>query len=183
MKIVVPATPADAYGLLRAAIRDEDPVLVFEHKHLFNLKGELADEPEVADLGRAEIVRGGTDVTVVATQMMRHRAEQAAGALAEAGIDAEIIDPRTLVPFDYDTVAESVDRSGRLVVVQECSPNGSWGASLIARFVGDRLEHLDAPPLMIGGDDTPIPYSAALEEHWIPSIERIVDGVTRTVAY
>ena len=183
LKLVVPATPADAYGLLRAAIRDENPVLVFEHKHLFGLKGELADVPDIPELGQAEIVREGGDVTVVATQLMRHRAEEAARSLSGQGIEAEVIDPRTLVPFDYDTIAASVDRTGRLVVVQECPADGSWGASLVARLVGDRLEHFDAPPLLVGGDDTPVPYSGALEEHWLPSPERIADAVKRTVGY
>jgi pyruvate/2-oxoglutarate/acetoin dehydrogenase E1 component len=183
IKLAVPATPADAYGLLRAAIRDPDPVLVFEHKSMFNLKGELPDHPEVLELGHAEIVRAGDDVTLVATQMMRHRAQEATELLAADGIEAELIDPRTLVPFDYDAVTTSLDRTGRLVVIQECPNNGSWGASLVARLVGDRLEHFDAPPVLVGAEDTPIPYSGALEEIWIPSVERIVQSVQRTVSY
>lgn len=183
LKLAVPGTPADAYGLLRAAVRDPDPVLVFEHKHLFGVKGELGEAPTVVELGRAEVVRAGSDVTLVATQLMRHRAAEAAGRLAAEGVDAEVIDPRTLVPFDYDTVAESVDRTNRLVVVQECPPDGSWGASLVARLASDRLEMFDAPPLLVGADDTPVPYSGALEELWLPSVERILDGVRRTLAY
>jgi pyruvate/2-oxoglutarate/acetoin dehydrogenase E1 component len=183
LKLAVPGTPADAYGLLRAAVRDPDPVLVFEHKHLFGVKGELADAPEVAELGRAEVVRAGSDVTLVATQLMRHRALGAAERLAGDGVHVEVIDPRTLVPFDYDTIAASVDRTNRLVVAQECPNAGSWGASLVARLVGDRLEIFDAPPLLVGADDTPVPYSGALEELWLPSVDRIVDGVTKTLAY
>ncbi len=183
LKIAVPATPADAYGLLRAAIRDPNPVLVFEHKHLFNVKGELSDPGTIVELGQAEVVRPGSDVTVVATQQMRHRAVEAAERLAEDGVDVEIIDPRTLVPLDVQTIATSVDSTNRLVVVQECTNDGSWGASLVARLVGERLEAFDAPPLLIGADDTPIPYSGALESHWLPSVERIADGVQRTLAY
>ena len=183
LKLAVPGTPADAYGLLRAAVRDPDPVLVFEHKHLFGVKGELGDAPQVVELGRAEVVRAGSDVTLVATQLMRHRAAEAAERLAAEGVEAEVIDPRTLVPFDYDTVAESIDRTNRLVVVQECPPDGSWGASLVARLASDRLEMFDAPPLLVGADDTPVPYSGALEELWLPSVERILDGVHRTLAY
>jgi pyruvate dehydrogenase E1 component beta subunit len=183
LKLAVPGTPADAYGLLRAAVRDPDPVLVFEHKHLFGVKGELGDAPQVVELGRAEVVRSGSDVTLVATQLMRHRAAEAAERLAADGIEAEVIDPRTLVPFDYDAVAESVDKTNRLVVVQECPPDGSWGASLVARLASDRLEMFDAPPLLVGADDTPVPYSGALEELWLPSVERILDGVRRTLAY
>jgi acetoin:2,6-dichlorophenolindophenol oxidoreductase subunit beta len=183
LKLAVPGTPADAYGLLRAAVRDPDPVLVFEHKHLFGVKGELGDAPQVVELGRAEVVRAGSDVTLVATQLMRHRAAEAAERLSAEGVEAEVIDPRTLVPFDYDTVAESIDKTNRLVVVQECPPDGSWGASLVARLASDRLEMFDAPPLLVGADDTPVPYSGALEELWLPSVERILDGVRRTLAY
>jgi pyruvate dehydrogenase E1 component beta subunit len=183
LKLAVPGTPADAYGLLRAAIRDENPVLVFEHKNLFNLKGELPESPQLVELGVAEVARPGEHVTVVAMQMMRHRALEAAEVLAGEGIEVEVIDPRTLIPFDYDTVATSLDRTGRLVVVQESPDDGSWGASLVARLVGDRLEHFDAPPLLVGSDETPVPYAAPLEERWIPSVERIVEAVKRTVSY
>jgi acetoin:2,6-dichlorophenolindophenol oxidoreductase subunit beta len=183
LKIAVPATPADAYGLLLSAIRDPDPVLVFEHKHLFNHKGEIDDVPAAVELGVADVVRRGDDVTLVATQLMRHRAVEAAELLAGEGTEVEVIDPRTIVPFDYDTVGESVDRTNRLVIAQECSNDGSWGATVVARLMADRFESLDAPPLLVGGDDTPIPYAGPLEELWIPSVERIADGVRRTLAY
>jgi pyruvate dehydrogenase E1 component beta subunit len=183
LKIAVPGTPADAYGLLRAAIRDPDPVLIFEHKHLFNVKGEIGDDPAIVDLGRAEVVRSGDDVTLVATQLMRHRALEAAERLAADGVEVEVIDPRTLVPLDLETVGASVDRTNRLVVAQECSNDGSWGATIVARLMVDRFESFDAPPLLVGGDDTPIPYAGSLEELWIPSVDRIVDGVRRTLAY
>jgi pyruvate/2-oxoglutarate/acetoin dehydrogenase E1 component len=183
LKIAVPATPADAYGLLRAAIRDPDPVLVFEHKHLFNHKGGIDDAPRIPELGVAQDERVGDDVTIVATQMMRLRAEEAAEILAGEGVGAEVIDPRTLAPLDHGTIGTSVDKTNRLVVVQECSNAGSWGATVVARLVADRFESLDAPPLMIGGDDTPIPYAGSLEELWLPSVDRIVEGVRRTLAY
>ena len=183
LKIAVPGTPADAYGLLRAAVRDPDPVLVFEHKHLFNIKGELGDPPAVGELGTAEVVRQGTDITLVATQLMRHRCVDAAQRLADDGVDAEVIDPRWLAPFDLDTIAASVDATNRLVVVQECPPNGSWGASLVARLVGERLEAFDAPPLLVSAEETPVPYAGVLEELWLPSVDRIVDAAKRTVAY
>lgn len=183
LKIVVPATPADAYGLLRAAIEDPDPVLYFEHKHLFNLKGELPEPPPIAQIGRAEVLRRGSHVTVIATQLMVHRALEAAETLAREDVDVEVIDMRTLAPLDLATVAESVDRTNRLVVAQEATSGGSWGATVIARLIADRLESLDAPPLMVGGDDTPIPYASALESLWLPSAERIADGVRATLAY
>lgn len=184
LKIAVPATPADAYALLRAAVRDPDPVLYFEHKALFNLKGELpADVPEI-ELGRADVVRAGEHVTVVATQMMRHRAVEAAQRLADEGVSVEVVDPRTLVPLDLATVRASVERTNRLVVVQEASPGGSWGATLVAALLqGDGFELLDAPPLLLSADDTPVPYAGPLEDAWMPSVDRIVDGVRATAAF
>jgi len=183
LKIVVPATPADAYALLRAAVRDPDPVLYFEHKGLFNLKGELPDAVPEVELGCAEVVRAGDDVTVVATQLMRHRALEAAELLAGEGISVELIDPRTLVPFDLDAVRASLERTNRLVVAQEASPGGSWGASLVSSLVQEGFELLDAPPLLVAADDTPVPYAGPLEDLWMPSAERIAEGVRATVAF
>jgi pyruvate/2-oxoglutarate/acetoin dehydrogenase E1 component len=183
LKIVVPATPADAYALLRAAIRDPDPVLYFEHKGLFNVKGPLEAAPAPATLGKAEVVRRGEHVTVVATQLMRHRASEAAERLAGEGISVELLDPRTLVPFDVAAVVSSLERTNRLVVVQESVFGGSWGATLVARVVEEGFELLDGPPLVIGGDETPLPYSGVLEDAWLPTAERIAEGVRRTCAY
>ncbi|HEU4703693.1 MAG TPA: alpha-ketoacid dehydrogenase subunit beta [Conexibacter sp.] len=183
LKIVVPATPADAYGLMRAAVEDDDPVLYFGHKGLFGLRGELPDEPAKVPLGVADVVRAGEHVTVVATQQMRHRAAQAAEQLAAEGVEVELIDPRTLVPFDLASVVASVERTNRLVVAQEASAGGSWGATLIAQLLQEGFELLDAPPLLVAADDTPVPYAGALEELWLPSVEQIADAVRRTVAF
>ncbi len=183
LKIVVPATPSDAYGLLRAAIEDDDPTLYFEHKGLFNLKEDLSDDPGRVELGQADMVREGTDATVVATQMMRHRASQAAEVLAGEGVDVELIDPRTLVPLDFEAIAASVRKTSHLVVVQEAPAFGSWGTGVIARVCEEELEMLDAPPVLVAGDDTPIPYAAALEEAWLPSAEGIAAQIRKTLAY
>lgn len=183
LKIVVPATPVDAYALLRAAVRDPDPVLYFEHKGLFNLKGEIADQPSAVPLGRADIARSGDDVTVVATQAMRHRAVEAAEVLDGEGISVEVIDPRTLVPFDLDAVLASLGRTNRLVVVQEASPGGSWGATLVAAVVQEQFEVLDAPPLLVAADETPVPYAGPLEELWMPSARRIADAIRETARF
>jgi acetoin:2,6-dichlorophenolindophenol oxidoreductase subunit beta len=181
LKIAVPGTVADLYGLLRSAVRDDNPVLVFEHKNLFGLKGEL---PQASvPLGVASVARPGSDVTIVATQQMRHRALEAAVLLSERGIDAEVIDPRTLVPFDDATVVESLGRTSRLVVAQEAPVDGSWGASLIARVVTSHFTLLDAPPVLLAADATPIPYAASLEAEWAPSVERIVSAVEKAVSY
>jgi pyruvate/2-oxoglutarate/acetoin dehydrogenase E1 component len=181
LKICVPGTPADAYGLLKAAIRDDNPVLVFEHKRLYPERGPVPDGDGVVELGRAAIVRTGSDVTVVATQLMRHRALAAAGVLAEDGIDIEIVDPRTLVPLDLETIVGSVTKTGRLVCVQECPPGGSWGATVVASVVEQAWESLDVPPRLVSGDESPIPYAGSLEEEWLPSVDRIV-GELRDVA-
>jgi pyruvate dehydrogenase E1 component beta subunit len=182
LKIVTPATPSDAYWLLRAAIRDPNPVLFFEHKNLYNTTGPLeADVP--ATIGKAAIAREGADITLVASQLMRHRALAAAELLAAEGLSAEVIDPRTMVPLDLDTIAASVDKTNRLICVQECSAGGSWGATLIAALLAEHFESLDAPPILVGGDETPIPYSGELEAAWLPSPERIAQAARQTLAY
>jgi pyruvate dehydrogenase E1 component beta subunit len=142
-----------------------------------NLKGALAPDREPASLGRAAIVRPGSDVTVVATQLMRVRAEQAATVLADEGVSMELIDPRTLIPLDVATVGTSLEQTGRLLIVQESPFGGSWGATMIAALMLDRFELLDAPPAIVCGDDTPIPYAGVLEEAWLPTVDRIVTAV------
>jgi pyruvate dehydrogenase E1 component beta subunit len=134
-------------------------------------------------LGRAEIVRAGEHVTVVATQLMRHRALEAAESLAAEDVSVELIDPRTLAPVDLETVRASVERTNRLVVVQEASVAGSWGATLVARLLEVGLELFDAPPVIVGGDDTPIAYSSVLEDAWLPDPERIAAAIRLTLAY
>ena len=174
LKICVPATPADAYGLLKAAIRDDNPVLVFEHKQLYPSRGPVPDDDGLVEIGKAEVVRSGSDITVVATQLMRHRSVAAAELLAAEGIDVEIVDPRTLVPLDLETIVGSVAKTGRLVCVQECPPGGSWGATVVASVVELAWESLDLRPRLVSGDDTPIPYAGSLEDAWLPSVDRIV---------
>ncbi len=183
LKIAVPATPADLYGLLRSAIREDNPVLVFEHKNLFGVKGSLPDGDGFVPLGLADVVRSGRDVTIVATQQMRYRALDAAERLQERGVEVEVIDPRTLVPFDDRTVIESLGRTSRLVVVQEAPVDGSWGASLIARIVTQNFSLLDAPPALVAADSTPVPYASNLEALWLPSVDRIVEAVEQTTLY
>ena len=183
LKIVVPGTPADAYGLLRAAVEDPDPVLFFEHKGAVQREGELPDAPAVVELGRAEVVRAGEDCTVVASQLMRHRAIEAAELLAGEDVCDRGRRPPHAVPFDHETVGASLDQTNRLIVAQEGPPGGSWGASLIAKVVQERLEILDAPPLLIAPDEVPVPYASTLEAAYLPSAERIAGAVRRTLAY
>lgn len=183
LKLVTASTPANVYSLLRAAIRDPDPVLCFEHKGLFGLKGEVTTGPPEIGLGTAETVRKGDDVTVVATQMMRHRAADAAAEFEAEGVEIELIDPLTLAPFDYKTVFDSLDRTNRLVVVQEAPAAGSWGATLISKVMQERFEALDAPPNLTCGDDTPIPYAEPLEDAWMPGVADITAAVRSTLEF
>ena len=181
LKIAVPGTVEDCYGLLRAAIRDEDPVLVFEHKNLFGLKGTVPNS--TYRLGQGEVVRPGRDLTVVATQQMRHRAVEAAKQLATEGIEIEILDPRTLVPFDDEMVHASLIRTNHLLVVQEAPPGGSWGASLIARMADVCFSSLDAPPRLLACAETPVPYAGCLEDAWMPRTDDVVTAVRNLIAF
>jgi len=176
LRICVPATPADAYGLLRSAIREDNPVLVFEHKGLYPAQGEVDLDADPVPLGSAEVVLEGSDVTLVATQLMRARALEAADALA-GDVDVEVVDPRTLRPLDVDTIARSVEKTSRLLCVQECPAAGSWGATVVAEVVDRCWESLDARPRLLSADDTPIPYAGPLESAWMPSVESIAAAV------
>lgn len=181
LKIVTPSTPADMYGLLRAAIADDDPVLVFEHKGLFNVKGDIGTE-RIA-LGEANVARPGSDITIVAAQLMFHRALEAADALQAQGISAEVIDPRTLVPFDDVTVQRSLTKTSRLMVVQEGPAGGGWGSDLIARLMQDAWQLFDAPPRLVCSPNTPVPYAANLEAAWLPSVAEITRQAVELVRY
>lgn len=184
LKIVTPATVEDLYGLFLAAVRDDSPVLFFEHKNLFALKGEVEGvESEVVPLGVAKTVRTGSDVTVVANQQMMHRAIEAAEILHREGISLEIIDPRTLVPFDYDSVRNSLEKTSRIMVVQESPRGGSWGADLVARVVEYDFELLDAPPAVLSSKDSPTPYAGVLEDDWLISVDEICQAVRKQVAF
>jgi pyruvate dehydrogenase E1 component beta subunit len=158
-------------------------VLIFEHRRLLQHKGEIATDARPVALGIADVVRSGEHVTVVAAQLMRHRALEAAERLAADGISAEVIDPRSLVPFDLDTVVASLEKTNRLVVVQEAPPGGSWGATLVARICGEQFELLDAPPELVACDETPVPYAEELEEAWMPSVDDIEQAIRRALAF
>ena len=177
VKVACPSTPAEAAGLLRTAIRDDNPVCFFEHKALYATKGEVPDDPDFAiPFGKADIKREGTDVTIVANLLYVSRALEAAEDLAKEGISAEVIDPRTLVPFDYDTVAESVKKTGRLVVVHEAHQSNGWGAQVAAKIGQMVFPYLDAAPMHLGAKACPLPFNIGLESAVIPSIKEIVDA-------
>jgi acetoin:2,6-dichlorophenolindophenol oxidoreductase subunit beta len=176
LKIVAPATPRDAKGLLKAAIRDDNPVVFLEHKRLYSYKGESAHDDEVAPLGRAAIVRPGADLTVVSAMKGVHDALAAAEKLATEGIDVEVIDLRTLRPLDRETVVESVQRTNRLMVVEEGPRTGGWAGGVLADVAEHALEYLD-DVWRLTTADAPIPYSPPLEDAFLPSAERIVASI------
>ena len=182
LQVCVPGTPADAYGLLRSAIREDNPVLVLEHKNLFNTKGPAPAQGGLVPLGKADVVRTGEHVTVVATQLMRQRALEAAELLAAEGVEIEIVDPRTVAPLDVHTIAASVAKTNRLAIVQEAPVAGSWGSTLVGLVLAAAFDDFDAPPVLIGAPDTPIPYAESLEQAWLPSVERVVAAVRELVA-
>jgi len=175
LKVVTPSTPADAKGLLKAAIRDDNPVIFLEHKLLYFTKGAVpAGADDVIPLGVADVKRTGKDVTVVGVHTMVGKALKAAEQLAAEGIELEVIDPRTLVPLDEQTIVESVKKTGRLIVSHEAYRNAGYGAEIISRVVETAFDYLDAPPLRVCARDVPLPYSAALETAALPQIEDIV---------
>ncbi len=176
--VAVPASPADAKGLLKTAIRDDNPVLFFEHKSLYFSKGHVPDDPELlVAFGEARTWRRGSDATVVATHSMLHGALAAAEALAPEGIDLEVIDPRTLVPLDIETILRSVERTNRLLVCHEAPGRGGWAAEIAAQVGEQAFDALDAPVARVCGADVPVPYSGTLEPVVVPGTERIVAGV------
>ena len=176
LEVAVPATPADAYGLLRTAAASDNPTIFLEHKNMYYDKGEVDFRP--VPFGQARIAREGTDLTVVATQQMLTRSLAAADRLyAEHGISAEVIDPRTLYPFDMDTVIASVGKTRHLVVAHEAVRDYGWGAEVAASVVEQAWSSLDAPPVRLGGARTPIPYSEPLEAAVVPGIDAIYDAM------
>jgi pyruvate/2-oxoglutarate/acetoin dehydrogenase E1 component len=175
LKIVAPATPADAKGLLKASIRDENPVVFFEHKRLYNLKGEV-NGAEPVELGRASVVREGTDVTLVSAMKGVHDCLAAADVLAQSGVSAEVIDLRTLRPVDAETVVCSVQKTNRVAVVEEGPLTGGWAGEVLALVTEQALGDLD-DAWRIATDNTPIPYSPPLEDAFLPGPERIAHEV------
>ena len=180
LKVVQPTTPEDAKGLLLAALDDPDPVLIFEHKLLYKMRGPVPEGRYTTPIGKAAVRREGHDLTVVATGVMVHRALEAAETLAGDGIAAEVIDLRAIRPIDRDTVLESVRKTGRLLVVHEGVTAFGTGAEISAMVAeSDAFDFLDAPILRLGGADCPIPYNPELEKAAVPQVPDIVDAAAR----
>jgi acetoin:2,6-dichlorophenolindophenol oxidoreductase subunit beta len=177
LRIVAPSTPAEAYGMIRAAIRDPDPVVILEHKALLGTKGEVTfGEAGIRDLDFPMVVAPGNTITIVASLAMVPRATEAARQLAGLGVSAEIIDIRVLRPFAAAPIIESVKKTSRLLTVEEQSVHGGWGSNVVAEVVERAFDYLDAPPMRVGLPDSPVPYSPPIEDDAIPTVERIVSA-------
>ncbi len=179
--VAVPTTAADAKGLLKAAIRDDNPVIFIEHETLYGQRGEVPNDGEPMRFGEAAVRREGDDVTVIGISRMAHTAEKAAETLAgEHEVEAEVIDPRTLRPLDLDTILDSVRKTNRAVVVEEGWPHGGVGANLAALIQEQAFDHLDAPVARVTGADVPMPYSKPLEQAAFPHPEHVVSAALAT---
>jgi pyruvate/2-oxoglutarate/acetoin dehydrogenase E1 component len=178
LKVVMPSTPYDAKGLLLSAIDDPNTVLFYEHKLLYNRKGEVPEEPYRVPIGEARVSREGGDVTVVTAGFMHHYVLEAAEALSDGGVEAEVVDLRTLSPMDDAAVRRSVEKTGKLVVVEEDVKTAGWGAEVVSRIVeGESFYALDRAPARVAGADVPIPYNRDLEAHVRPTPEKVVEAV------
>jgi pyruvate/2-oxoglutarate/acetoin dehydrogenase E1 component len=182
LKVVMPATPADAKGLLKTAIRDDDPVVYLEHRLLYATKGEVPSGEYTVPLGKAAIPREGSDLTVVATAVMVHKALEAAGQLAREGVEVEVIDLRTLLPLDEETIIQSVSKTGKLLIVHEACRTGGMAGEIAAVVAKEAFGYLDAPIERITAPDTPVPFSAPLEKFFIPQTPEIVERIRKMVS-
>jgi len=173
LKVIMPSTPRDAKGLLKSAIRDDNPVMFIEHKLLYNTTGPVPEEEYIIPIGMGEVKREGEDLTMVATSRMVQRTLAAAERLAAEGIGAEVIDPRTLVPLDEEMILSSVRKTGRLMIVHEAYRRCGFGAEVAALVAEKAIEYLDAPILRVGALDVPVPFAPKLESYVIPTEDRI----------
>jgi 2-oxoisovalerate dehydrogenase E1 component beta subunit len=185
LKIVVPSTPYDAKGLLRSAIRDEDPVLYFEHKKMYrSVRGDVPDGDYTVPLGKAAITRPGTQMTVIAYGLMAHYALEAAERVAEEGISVEVVDLRTLRPLDKETLLDSVRKTGKCLVAYEDNRFGGYGAEVAAIVGEEAFDYLDGPVTRVAGPDVPaVPYNHVLEDWFMVNPEKIADAIRRLAAY
>ena len=185
LKIVCPATPHDAKGLLASAIEDPNPVLFFEHKHLYRrIKGEVPEDRYTGAVRlRATCIAPGDDATVVTWGAMVHTATEAAAELAKEGFEVEVLDLRTLIPWDKERVLEGVQRCSKVLVLHEDTRTGGFGAEIAATIAEEAFEHLDAPVMRVAAPDTPVPFSPPLEKAFIPQVEDVVSALRDLAAY
>ncbi|MBN1266108.1 MAG: alpha-ketoacid dehydrogenase subunit beta [Anaerolineales bacterium] len=183
LKVVMPTTPYDVKGLLIASIRDDNPVVFIEHKLLYKTKGEVPEEMYTIPLGKADIKREGSDMTIIATSIMVSRSLEAAKKLAEEGISVEVIDPRTLRPLDSETIINSVKKTGKVLIVHEAVKTSGFGSELAAMIAeSEAFGYLDAPIQRLAGREMPIPYNRNLEYNTVPQVENIIEAARNLAA-
>ncbi|KRT34429.1 alpha-ketoacid dehydrogenase subunit beta [Acetomicrobium hydrogeniformans] len=182
LKVVAPSTAYDAKGLLISSIRDDNPVIFVEHKFIYGLEGEVPEDTYTVPLGKADVKRQGSDVTIIATMAMVHKALEAAEELSKEGISVEVVDPRTLQPLDGETIIESVKKTHKVVIVHEAVKFAGPGAEIAAMIAEEAFDYLDAPIKRVAAPFTPVPFSPVLEQEYIPSKEKIIAAVKEAVA-
>lgn len=182
LKVVQPSTAYDAKGLLKAAMEDPNPVIFYEHKVLYKSKSDVPEEEYTIPLGKADIKKEGTDVTIIATAIMVHKALEAAEQLEQKGISVEVVDPRTLVPLDEETIIKSVSKTGRVIIVHEAVKRGGFGGEIAGVIAeSEAFDYLDAPIRRLGALPIPVPYNPVLEKAMIPQVEDIMKAVEETM--
>lgn len=179
LKVVAPSTPYDAKGLLKSAIRDDNPVLFVESKLLYGVKGDVPDEEYIVPIGEAKVVREGEHLTLIAYSRMTHEAEKAAQALSARGIECEVVDVRTLAPLDADTIAASVEKTGRAIIVAEDCKTGGVSAEIMARVMEECFDFLNGPVRRVAAADAPVPCADVLERAALPDAQKIVDAAVQ----
>ena len=177
LKVVLPSTPADAKGLLKAAVRDDDPVIFLEHKYLYRqLKGPVPEGDYVVPMGKGDVKREGKDLTIITYSAMVQRALEAANVMEREGISVEVVDPRTILPLDEEIILKSVEKTGRAVIVHEAPTFGGFGGEIAALLADKGFDYLDGPVKRVGGLFCPIPFSLTMEQLYLPSVDRIVQA-------
>lgn len=184
LKVVLPSTPADAKGLLKSSIRDDDPVVFFEHKYLYRaLKGPVPDGDHLVPIGKGEVKRKGDALTIIAMGAMVQTALAAAARLEGSGVSAEVIDPRTILPLDEALILESVSRTGKAIIVHEAPTEGGFGGEIAAVIAEKGFDYLDGPIKRVGGRFCPIPFSPEMEKFYLPSVERIIEAAKDLITF
>lgn len=181
LKVVVPSYPADVKGLIKSAVRDDDPVVFFQHKKLFAQSGPVPEDEYLISIGKGDVKKAGTDITLITYSRMTYAALEAAELLAGEGIDVEVIDLRTLTPLDFDLIADSVKKTNNILIVHEACLTGGFGGEIAARIGEELFDDLDAPVTRIGARDVPIPFSPVMEQFVLPQVSDIVEGVKRVL--
>ncbi|MEA3359295.1 MAG: alpha-ketoacid dehydrogenase subunit beta [Thermodesulfobacteriota bacterium] len=181
LKVIAPSEPSDVKGLIKTAMRDDDPIIFFQHKKLFSQTGPVPEGEYLIPLGKGDIKREGRDITLITYSRMTYLSLEAADQLAEEGINVEVIDLRTLKPLDFEIIAESVKKTFHAIIVHEACLTGGFGAEIAARISEELFDYLDAPVLRVGAKDTPIPFSPVLENFVLPQAGDIVEGVKKVL--